>query len=472
MFRKTVGVFAPSASSGRSSVVVEPLEGSRNGNGKRIVISTFGSLGDLHPYIALALGLQARGHRAVIATSGFYRPKVEALGIGFASVRPDKPDTDADPDLMRRIMDQRQGTETVICELLMPVLRQSYDDMLAAAEGADLLVGHPLTYTTRLVAEKRGLLWASTLLQPIGFLSAYDPPVLPPAPFLEHLRFLGPVFHRMLFGVGKWSVRAWSAPWHRLRAELGLPAIPDSPLFEGQHAPGLVLAMFSPLFAPKQRDWPPQTAVTGFAFYDHDGEAELSSELQRFLDAGPPPIVFTLGSSAVMDAGSFYEHSAAAAKLLGRRSVLLVGKETNNRPAALPEGAIAVDYAPYSKLFPRAAAIVHQGGVGTTAQAMLSGRPMLVMPYGHDQPDNAARLRRLGISRTLPRSRYTPERAAAELRQLLEQPTYGVRAAEVGQRVAQEDGVSAACDALEGLLGSSALGTQATRPQLPRSPIH
>jgi len=433
---------------------------------KRIVLTTFGSLGDLHPYIALALGLQARGHEVVIATGQPYRAKIEALGIGFRAVRPD---LDPDPELIRRIMDQRLGTETIIHELMMPALRESYEDTLAAAAGADLLVGHTLTYTARLVAEKTGIPWASSLLQPIGFMSVYDPPVLPPAPYLEKLRFLGPLFHRLLFGLGKWSIRAWCAPWHRLRADLGLPPTRDNPLFEGQHAPALVLALFSPTFAAKQPDWPPQTALTGFLFYDQDGVPGLSPELADFLDAGPPPLVFTLGSSAVLDAGSFYEDSAAAARQLGRRAVLLVGKGTANRPAALPEGVIAVDYVPYSELFPRAAAIVHQGGIGTTAQALRAGRPMLVMPYAHDQPDNAARVVRLGGARSIARHRYTPARAAAELRQLLDEPTYSQRALTVGKQVQQEDGVKAACDALEALLGpspaASTLGTIAPLQQ-------
>jgi UDP:flavonoid glycosyltransferase YjiC (YdhE family) len=144
-----------------------------------------------------------------------------------------------------------------------------------------------------------------------------------------------------------------------LRAEIGLPPTPESPLFEGQYSPALVLALFSKSLADKQRDWPLQTVITGFPFYDQDGEAGMPSELLRFLDAGPPPLVFTLGSSAVLDAGRFYHHSAIAAKLLGRRAVLLVGKETRNRPASLPEGVVAFDYAPFSELFPRAAAIVH-----------------------------------------------------------------------------------------------------------------
>jgi rhamnosyltransferase subunit B len=348
---------------------------------KRIVLTTFGSLGDLHPYIAVALGLQIRGHEAVIATSGCYRQKIEALGIGFRALRPDFPDLNADPDVMRRIMDQRRGSECVIRELMMPVLHESYEDTLTAAAGADLLVSHMLTFTTPLVAEKKGIPWASTILQPFCFLSAHDPPVLAPAPFLAKLRFLGPAFHRLLHSLGRWTIRSWSEPWHRLRAEIGLPPTSASPLIEGQHSPSLVLAMFSKLLADKQPDWPRQSVITGFPLYDQDGEAGMPSELLRFLEGGPPPLVFTLGSSAVADAGRFYDHSATAAKLLGRRAVLLVGKDPRNRPASLPDGLVAFDYAPFSELFSRAAVIVHQGGIGTTAQAMRSGRPMLVMPY-------------------------------------------------------------------------------------------
>jgi UDP:flavonoid glycosyltransferase YjiC (YdhE family) len=430
----------------------QPAEARAKSNRRRIVLTTFGSLGDLHPYIAIGLGLQARGHEAIIATSAYYRQKIEALGIGFRAIRPDLGSVQFDPALLRRIMDHRTGTECVLRELMMPCLRESYADTLAASDGADLLVSQALAFTTRLVAEKTGIPWTSTVLQPLGFLSIYDPPVLPLAPFLARARFLGQWFHRLLFSLGRRRIRPWFAPWHRLRAEIGLPTTADCPVLEGQHAPSLVLALFSKVLADKQVDWPQQTLLTGFPFFDQDGENGLNRDLARFLDEGPPPIVFTLGSSAVWDAGTFYEQSAAAAKLLGRRAVLLVGKDTPNRLARLPDGVMAFEYAPYSELFPRAAAIVHQGGIGTTAQAMRSGRPMLVMPYGHDQPDNAERLVRLGIARTISRYRYTSARAAAELRHLLENPGYSQRADATGAAIRQEDGVRTACDAVERLL--------------------
>ncbi|HKI16411.1 MAG TPA: nucleotide disphospho-sugar-binding domain-containing protein, partial [Isosphaeraceae bacterium] len=156
--------------------------------------------------------------------------------------------------------------------------------------------------------------------------------------------------------------------------------------------------------------------------------------------------------SAVLDAGPFFEHSVTAAKLLGRRAALIVGQDTGNRPASLPNSVVACDYVPFSELFPRAAAIVHPGGIGTTGLAMRSGRPMLVMPCAHDQFDNAARVTRLGIARTISRRRYSPTHVAAELRPLLDNPEYSQRASGIGERVRREDGVRAACDALEELL--------------------
>jgi UDP:flavonoid glycosyltransferase YjiC (YdhE family) len=285
--------------------------------------------------------------------------------------------------------------------------------------------------------------------------------VFPQIPFLAKLRFLGPAFHRLLFRFGKWSVRSWFEPWHRLRAEVGLPPTSDSPLFEGQHSASLVLALFSKLLADKQPDWPPQTVITGFPLYD--GGCELPPELVDFLAEGPPPIVFTLGSSGAEVAGPFYEHSVTAAKRLGRRAVLIVGKNARHRPAPLPDGVLACDYAPFSELFPRAAVIVHAGGVGTTGLAMRSGRPALVVPHAHDQFDNAARATRLGIARTVPQRRYHPARVAAELGQLLDNLRYAERASSFGERIGREDGVRSACDALEGLLGAGRPAETAVR---------
>ena len=420
---------------------------------RRILLATFGSLGDLHPYLALAMELKARGHEPLVATHGVYREKIEALGISFHAVRPDAPNVVGLPEIMKDFMHLKKGPEMVLRNWIIPALRDSLEDTLAAANGADLLVSHPLTYAVRLAAELAGARWVSTALSPLSFLSSNDVPPLLPGSFFITATGLNRTLYRAVFPLIKRVLWSWHAPYRSLRKELGLP-VEVNPIADGQHSPELALALFSELFGAPQVDWPPQARITGFPFFDQAQEkVMLPPDLARFLDAGPSPIVFTLGSSAVMTAERFYEHSAAAAARLGRRAVLLVGPDPRNRLSIPTTPEIACfDYAPYAELFPRAAAIVHQGGVGTTAQAMRAGKPMLVMPFAFDQPDNAARVVRLGIARTLTRGQYTPERCAKELWLLLENPQYAQRAGEVGVRIRSENGAKTACDALEALL--------------------
>src|SRR5215471_4318687 len=157
-----------------------PLIVSGAATGKRVVITTIGSLGDLHPFIAIALGLKARGHEPVMATSECYRQKIEALGLGFRPVRPDSAWI-ADPVKMQRYMHLRWGLVRLAREMMFPVLHDTYADTLAAAEGADLLVSQ-ISLCARLVAEKTGIAWASTVHMPLFFFSAHDLPVFPVLP--------------------------------------------------------------------------------------------------------------------------------------------------------------------------------------------------------------------------------------------------------------------------------------------------
>ena len=316
----------------------------------KIIVTTFGSLGDLHPYLAIALGLKSRGHEAVLVTSDCYRRKVEALGLGFRAMRPDSTFVD-DPAVMRRVMDLRTGLEHVLRRVILPAVRESYEDTLAATEGADLLVSHPICFAAGLVAETTGTPWASTMVTPLGLASAYDPPTLPGYTGLcRALRPLGPAFWGPLRRLLKRATRPWARPIDRLRADLGLPPAVAHPLVDG-HSPSLHLALFSKSLSAEQPDWPPQTVITGFPFFDRDGETGLPPDLARFLDDGPPPVVFTLGYSASTVAGRFYQTSAEAAVRLGRRAVLVL-KDPRNRPPSLPDGVTAVEYAPFSAAIP------------------------------------------------------------------------------------------------------------------------
>ena len=334
----------------------------------------------------------------------------------------------------------------------MPSLRESYEDTLRAAEGADLLIGMHAAYATRLVAEKTGIPWASAVHIPMGFFSAYDPPILDFAPSASRrLRFLGSPFWRLLFWFCKRISRPMAKPWYQLRKEIGLPPTSEGNPLSDSHSPQLVLALFSRLLADRQADWPRQAIITGFPFFDVNGQEELPDAVTRFLDAGPPPIVFTLGSAVSMNPGSFYEISAKCSKLLNERAILVTGNGNPQLPT-LPDSVIAVKYAPFSRLFPRASAIVHHGGVGTTGMAMSAGRPMLIVPNSWDQPDNAQRAVRRGIACTVSQRHFTPDRAAVELRKLLHKPTYLTRSLEVQRQLQDEDGAKTACNAVELLL--------------------
>ena len=169
-------------------------------NSKHIVLATFGSLGDLHPSQALALGLLSRGHRVTIATHEIYRAKVEAEGAHFHPVRPH---LEPNEEMMRLIMDARKGPEQVLAKIFFPAVRDSYQDLLEATRDADLLVTHPITYAGPIVAAKTGIAWVSTVLAPISFFSAFDPPAIPAAPWLTKLRGLGPGFHRVTLQAGE-----------------------------------------------------------------------------------------------------------------------------------------------------------------------------------------------------------------------------------------------------------------------------
>src|SRR5581483_1461234 len=131
------------------------------------------------------------------------------------------------------------------------------------------------------------------------------------------------------------------------------------------------------------------------------------------------------------------------------RAVFLTGSHPQRLPEKLPDAVITVPYAPHAPLFSQAAAIVHQGGIGTTGQAMRSGRPMLIVPFAHDQFDNAERVRRLGAAEVIPQSRYTAGRAECCLHHLLSKQHYRAAASNIGQATKSEGGVTTAADAIE-----------------------
>ena len=420
----------------------------------KFVITSFGSFGDLNPYVGLGRALKARGHDVVLALPGYYIPFVEAAGLQGHAVRPD-----IDPnsrDVVRRVMHPLRGAEYLIRDLMMPLVEESYADLEAIVQDDDVLISHPLTYAAPVLAEHRGMRWASSVLAPLGFFSQDDPPLMAVHPGAAAFQRNLPGLYRRLVPTARFVTRSWGAPVRALRRRLGLPLGAD-PVHAGQFSPYLNLAMFSRVLANPQPDWPPDTVVTGAVSYDAV-HGSLPDALNAFLTEGPPPVVFTLGTAAVAAASAarFYQTSLEAAQDVGARSVLLVGRDDGHRPEVRGRsGVFVAEWAPHSELFPRAAATVHQGGAGTLHTALASGRPMLVVPHAHDQGDNAVRSARLGVARVVFPSQYRRNVVRDHLRALLSEHSWSENASAVSAKVRAEHGAERACEALEALASRS-----------------
>jgi UDP:flavonoid glycosyltransferase YjiC (YdhE family) len=415
----------------------------------RILITSFGSFGDLNPYIGLALELASRGHQPILGVPAYYIPFVEAAGLRGRAIRPD-----VDPgqrELVRRIMHPIKGAEFLVRDLMMPAVEQAYEDLDAAAADVDVIVSHPLTFAAPLVAERRGLPWASSVLAPISFFSQSDPPLIAVLPAVAALQRNFPGFYRRLIPLTRYATRPWGRRVHELRRKLGLPPGGD-PVQEGQFSPHLVLAMFSPLLAPVQPDWPPRTVVTGAVSWDAV-HGEMSQDLVRFLEEGDPPVVFTLGSSAVASAHAprFYRTSVEAATAARLRAVLLVGRQDAHDVPRESADVFVAEWAPHSDLFARASIIVHQGGAGTLHTALASGRPMLIVPFSHDQGDNAVRASRLGGASVVCPSKYRAPSVGEQLKKLARPSTIAL-AQTAGEQLRAERGARRAAEAIESLV--------------------
>jgi rhamnosyltransferase subunit B len=280
----------------------------------RVLFATIGSLGDLHPCLGLASELKRRGHTVVVASPEAHRTRVLDLGLEYRGLRPNL--DPADSALIRQCEDLKSGFEVLISKLILPHLADTYSDLLAAAGDCDFMLAGEMVYAAPLVAEKTGLRWGSIILSPCSFLSAHDPSLLAPMPQLIRLRGLGWRINRALLELFTRLARHWWEPVKQLRIREGLN--PDcAPLTFDKFSPQLVLALFSSAFAEPQPDWPGSTVQPGFVFYDQSTVTSELLEIAQFLKDGDPPIVFTLGSTAVSNPGNFYESSLEAALRLG-----------------------------------------------------------------------------------------------------------------------------------------------------------
>jgi len=401
---------------------------------RRIVLVTLGSLGDLHPYLAVAGALRSNGDYVTIVTHPNYKELVEKGGFTFIPMRPG-PDDVGPVDLwMKKANDSFRGTEFIVRKLILPYLEDNYNVLMEVTKDCDLIIAHLLTFAAPLVAEKRGIPWISCVLQPSALFSAFDPPLLGNFRLFEGVRFLGPLFHKTIFNLISHSTRNLFLPVFALREREGLPVIKKNQLIR-YFSPYRTMALFPEHFAEQQPDWPKNLRQVGFPLYGKNETVKLSDPLQKFIANGSVPFVFTLGSAVVQMENNFFEVACEAIKRTGIRAIFLTGDNTKNIPAvaAHNHNIYLSKYESFAALFPFCKAVVHQCGIGTTSQALSAGLPQILVPFAHDQPDNAYRVKNLGLGIILPAKKLTVERLSKAILRILVNESYSRKAVSLVQ---------------------------------------
>jgi rhamnosyltransferase subunit B len=408
----------------------------------RVLIEAVGSHGDTLPFIGLAAALARRGHDARLHGNALFAPLAADAGLRFTATSTEQE--------ARAFLDDPRATESragmrLIAAQLPAQLERSHAALARdLAPGGTVLVGSSLAFAARCFAEARGVPFVAVHMAPSLYRSEHLAPRV--SPFGDLSRW------------PRWSRRlAWLAmdrgfldpvlgvPLNRVRAQLGLAPVARV-MHRWIHAATVNVGAFPGWFAPRQPDWPADLVTTGFPMYDGRAGQPLPEALAAFLDAGAPPVVFTAGT-ANASSHRFYGESALACARLRRRGVL-VAQRRDQLPARLPDGVVHAAHAPFSALFPRAAAVVHHGGIGTLAQALAAGVPQLIQPMAYDQFDNALRARRLGVALELPRRRYRASAAAALIDALVSDTTVRTACTRVAAELARDGGIEALCDAV------------------------
>jgi rhamnosyltransferase subunit B len=409
-----------------------------------VILATVGTDGDVFPHVGLGAALHARGHRVTLAAPESYRAHAHALGIEFCALvtAAEVGRMLADPDLWHPF---RSGM--MMARWGGPMIPRQYEALAGLAGQPDsVLVASPGVLAARLVQEKLGVPTASLLLQPGLLPSSTAPPAMPggltiPA-WLPH-----PLRQLYWLAVDAAGYALVAPSLNRVRDGLGLS--PVRRVFRWWLSPDLVIGLFPGWYAAPQPDWPPQLRLAGFGRFD-GARGALPEDVRLFCEQGSPPIAFTLGTGMTHAAG-FFRTAVAVCDALGARGLLLT-KYPGVIPVRLPPQVRHCAFAPFRQLLPLCGAVVHHGGVGTTAAALEAGCPQLVLPLAWDQPDNAVRVAELGVGLALGSRRRSGGHLSRALAQLLA-PGVGDRCRAIASRAGGEDGLELAATWVEQLAG-------------------
>jgi rhamnosyltransferase subunit B len=408
---------------------------------RTILLCTIGSVGDVNPFIAIGQEFRRRGHRVVLCTSQYFESHARNAGLEFIGLgtAEDYLSIIEDP----KLWEPETGFKVFAERVILPILQPTFEAIKKFDPARTLLVSQGQVFGAHIAHNKYGFPFVTVNLQPAAFRSVYEFPLLPswmPRPLK---RILINAFDHFVID------RALAPEINRFRKEQLLQ--PVKHIFgDWMHSPLATLGLFPEWFASPQPDWPLQTRLTGFIFHDKRAEDEqLPQDVLDFLGAGDPPIVFTPGT-AMKHGGQFFEASIQACQMLGRRGMLLT-QHQEQLPSILPEGIRHFEYLPFSLVLPRVAALVHHGGIGTTAQALAAGIPQIIRPMTHDQPDNAARVQLLGTGISISPKDYTAQTVAGRLNRLLSSADVLARSKEFAQRIDAQQSLQETCDLIENL---------------------
>jgi sterol 3beta-glucosyltransferase len=405
----------------------------------RVLISTFGTRGDIQPAIALGQGLLARGHAAAVCTAEGYRPFIEEHGVPYAFMRNDA------LELTQEALPHIAGLGSAVRtgRRMQQALRRSLDDEWRAAESfqPDLIVYHPKMLGSLHIAEKLDI--PAVLTLPLPF---YTPTADFPVPFLARFA-LGGRLNRLTYQFQRLAPVLYGGLVNDFRRRtLGL--LPRGrfadPLQRADGSPVPILYAFSRHVLPVPQDYPPHVHVTGSWFLVRPTAWAPAPELVRFLAAGPPPVYVGFGSMVGASAATRATLVLAALARTGQRGILASGWG-GLQVADLPDTVSMVESVPHDWLFPQVAAVVHHGGAGTTAAGLRAGKPTLICPFLGDQPFWGKVVHRLGAGPApLPLAKLTADQLATGMSQLIANPSYREQAAAIGERIRAEDGVGRA----------------------------
>jgi len=441
----------------------------------RIVMTTVGSLGDLHPMFPVADALRKRGHDVQFVVSRELDGPVVADGFPIFPTRlPNQPLAGLP------VLDSPAAAKEQIRREYGPYLQKSIETLAEACRGADAIVTSPHQVAAAVVGEHQRLPWLTLTVFPGMIPSSYT---VPQPHWLPAL----PTPAGRLINRATWKVFAYALGYlaaETIDAEVEKYGMSRSrKLFApGGLSPHLCLVMSSPLYSPRLPDWPQEVKVAGYAEWDRARGWQEPKELREFLDSGPAPVVITVSSAH--NAARLLSLAKQALEASGRRGIILTGRASREvlgdgvDHVILDSGIAAYRYVPLSYLLPHASQVIHHAGIGTGQSTILRGLPAVAVPFNFDQWYNASRLRALGVARVVPGSQrvrhgeleykhVTKERLMAEMDELDRNPHYRARARELGALIAKENGAANACDEIDRLLESWPSRTRPAGDRLP-----